>query len=217
MVLLFREANEVTHSIADDVSDDRSDDVFTLRPANAVKASKKGLLDHELSMVSKEYFSTPRIPSGLAAEACRCALLILLESQANTTGNISFISANLIQNIGFDVNTRRQEEVTRKHEEPSQWLSTSFPIHSFGYIVLTMTLCVRPASPLLHAICADCFARALLHHMLRATATPTHALHIAIVTLVGAYREVQRSRTTCGISATAHLVVVDRFDVEAPA
>ena len=40
----------------DDVSDDKSDDVLTLRPANAVKASKRGLLDHELFMVGKNTF-----------------------------------------------------------------------------------------------------------------------------------------------------------------
>ena len=66
VVFLGRKAKRFAHLIVDDTSDDRSDEL-TLRPANAVKASKNVLLDHELSTVEffkgEECFPTPRIPS----------------------------------------------------------------------------------------------------------------------------------------------------------
>lgn len=154
----YRDARRDAHSTADDTFGiAKSEEVLTLRPANAVKASKSARLDHELPMVEflraknaflhhaaqekwpkkhidalslffwkLENHPMRELPNGedvILTYASRVRRQWHDDLKAKTAGNISIISTELIQSIGFEINARRQEEAVRRQEEFLQRVS----------------------------------------------------------------------------------------------
>ena len=100
--------------------------------------------------------------------------------KANNAGNISIISADLLQNIGFEINAKRQEEIAKRQEELLQRVSDSHPPHALEVHPLTCLL----SHCLVHTYAASCFTLHTSHFTLHASCFMLHAsrfmLHVPI-------------------------------------
>ena len=176
----YREAVRESRSIAEDaLGVTKKDDMLTLKPAMAVKASKNALLDHELPIAdffkAKNAFLQQATQAGWPAKHIDAISLFFWNLEVHpmretphgdeiiltyasrvrrqwhddlkmkTAGNISFINATLLQNIGFEVGAQRQEDISRRQEEQLTKVC-SFP---FSITVTWLTIRLHSLPPLM--------------------------------------------------------------------
>jgi len=190
----YREAARESRSIAEDaLGVTKKDDVLTLKPAMAIKASKNALLDHELPIAdffkAKNAFLQQATQAGWPAKHINAISLFFWNLEVHPMWETPHgdeiiltyasrvhrqwhndLKMKTMGNIGFEVGARRQEDISRRQEEQLTKVC-SFP---FSITVTWLTIRLHSLPPLMlpcftHIIPLMCLS--LLHPVLLAYAT----------------------------------------------